>query len=263
MSSGRKKSYATRLIEAADRDKIASIAREYSESAVFCNQEVIAKRHDCTAKDISRLIAYAIVHCYISYVASIRCMTKAHDNQFHHADFESNRSVSDDYYLKQFYERYLFVLHEFPDQKAAHVLDYYLRHPYIKEVSKDVGLNRIELNIVLARAIMFGVASDEEVEQFKAISMSPRKRTKATEEFLRIICAYRDKICKELPEKILLTKAKLDTYEANMIPDEEGDDKSEEDLLQELTDLEDEISLTMREAIDFLENRLPYSDPQL
>ena len=48
-----------------------------------------------------------------------------------------------------------------------------------------------------------------------------------------------------------------------MIPDEEGDDKSEEDLLQELTDLEDEISLTEHEAIDFLENRLPYSDPQL
>lgn len=261
MSSGRKKSYASRLIEANDREKIASIAREYSESAVFCNQQVIADRHGCTVKDIGRLIAYAIVHCYISYAAAIRCMTKAHDNQNHHKNDPTSSSVSDKYYLKLLRDRYQYVLHSFPDKKADHVLDYYINHPYISDVFRDVGLSRIEFNIVIARAIMFGVADDEDLVAFKAIAMSPRKQTKATKSFLDSICSYREEICVKLPNEITLIKAQLDSYQDNVIPDE-AEDYSEEDLLKKLDSLEDKLSQTKSDALEFLENRLPYSDPK-
>lgn len=262
MSSGRKKSFAARLIESDDRNAIASIAREYSESGVFCNLEVVAGNNFCKVRDVRMLIAYAIVHCYISYAASKRCMMKSHENQSHHKDDPNSISVSDKYYLKLFRDRYQFVLHSFPDKQAARVLDYYINHPYVYDVYKDVGLSRTEFNIVLARAIMFGVADDEDLVAFKAIALSPNKRTGGTKRFLDTICAYREEICVKLPNEITLIKAQLDSYQDNMIPNE-SEEYSEEDLLRKLDGLEDELGRAQAEAIEFLENRLPYEDPEL
>ncbi len=152
-------------------DGIRKLALEYATTNIFDKMEVIAVRNDISDLGLREAIAYAIEPCLISYQLCTMCKSKAYMNQALHISSRSEAPANQ--YYDDLFEKRLAYVKTFRDERVTLVVQFYIRASRfnLKFIADSLGYSQKEVNVILKNAIIFGVASDEEVKKITEIAI--------------------------------------------------------------------------------------------
>jgi hypothetical protein len=152
---------------------IARIATAYASTGCFDTMEAIAAREGVSSACVSKCVKYAIENALISHQMCSSIIKKAHNAQVRHIDREERESPSDRYYRKLMATRREY-LKSMRDERVNQVVEYYINNSQwdIGRVASSMGYSIGEVNLIMKVAIICGIATRDQVEQVKKISLS-------------------------------------------------------------------------------------------
>lgn len=207
---------------------IRRVALDYATTDILSKMEVVADRNDISDLGLREAIAYAIEHCLISYKLCLDCKNKAFMNQALHISNVSEAPALP-YYDDLLKKRFEYVK-KIRDERVLTVVQLYIRASrfQLSFVADALGYSESEIKVFLKNAIIFNLASDEDVERI--IQIATRKahyREKGkTVSSLQNLKEYRQTY-KELLENIRYYEFRVSEYDSNDFGVEDAPSKSD------------------------------------
>ncbi len=230
MAEDRNKSFTTFLKEKGVGG-IKLVALDYATNDAFTTIDALADVYNLSPVTISKIIRYAIENCVITYQMCIRIKEKAHLNQVRHITKGNRRHTPSDSYYDELLENRKANLCKMRDGKVVDVYKFYIYNPTLSAVviASSFGLSVQELSILLRNAIIFGAASDSEVNEIIEVALSKKhsiaEKERAKKTFEEYLVHRRNYAA--IQAKIREVEFHIDSFDTFHVEEADGQTKEE------------------------------------